>query len=297
MITEGEKPSDLARRLPPGSYEVRQPVERSGLIFARVRHRTNGTPFEGGITPAADILSLHQTTFKGRAWRNGSLIHDGAIGARSLSLVKSGDQSDVRLTGEIDIVQVFLPPESISAVAAEVCGIPVGLLIEGWVKDSRLEFLVARTMAALETATVGTRVETDVLALKLAEHLVRHYGGRYGRVSNAIRYGGLSPTQLRRVLEFMDANLQWDVHLTDIAALAGLTPYHFLRSFHSETGLTPHQWLIRRRIARAKSLLAETTLPIAEIAFVVGYASQSAMTAAFSRLTGTSPKQWRMSGR
>jgi AraC family transcriptional regulator len=109
-----------------------------------------------------------------------------------------------------------------------------------------------------------------------------------------VRYGGLSPPQLRRVLEFMDANLHSDVQLADLAALVGVTPYHFLRSFYVEAGVTPHQWLIRRRIARAKSLLCDSSLSIAEIALAVGYGSQSAMTAAFSRLTGVSPKQWRM---
>lgn len=293
MGTVGENPSDLAERLPPGSYVVCEPIQRSGLIYAHVRHRTAGLPFEGGITPAADILSLHRTTFDGRAWRNGRLIHDGSIAAHSISLVKAGDESVVALTGDLDIVQVFLPHGAVGALAAEINGRPASLSVEGWTNDPVVESLVERTLAALKSSVGESRLETDILALKLAEHMVRYHGGGGGTVFRRTYFGGLSPLVLRRVLDFIDANLQHDIQLTDLAREVQLTPYHFLRSFHAETGLTPHQWVMRRRIGRAKSLLADTNLPIAEIALAIGYASQSAMTAIFSRLVGITPREWR----
>ena len=117
--------------------------------------------------------------------------------------------------------------------------------------------------------------------------------GRFGPQFQ-VKRGGLAPWQLNRLFEYMDANLGSELRLADLASQVGLSPFHFVRSFRSETGMTPHQWLVRRRICQAKTLLTKSDLSIASVAAAIGYASQSAMTTAFSRLVGLTLKQWRV---
>lgn len=294
MVETGEEPADLAQRMPAGAYRLQGPVERSGLVFARLTYHATDRPFENGLTPAADILSFHRSTFEGRVWQNGELIHDAVIEAGTVALARAGVQTDVQLKGSIDVVQVFVPKPIMSALAAEIYGKPVQLGIEGWVAEAETGRLVMRTLHALGGQNVGAHLNASILALQLAERLLLRFPDRSARpYGNALRRGGLAGWQLRRLLDYIEENLANDLRLENLAAQVHLSPFHFMRTFHAETGLTPHQWLVRRRMARAKALLAGSRLPIAEVAAAAGYGSQSALTAAFSQLFGISPGQWR----
>ena len=280
--------------MPQGAYHFTGPAERSGIAFARLRHRSIGAPLEAGLTPECDIMSLHLSPLKGRAWSNGKIIHAGDIKADSLSLVKAGVQSDVAIAGDIDIVQVFLPPQSMAELSAEILGWPTQPIIDGWVFDRTLEFLTLRAFRASVSRHPAAFLAADALAIQLAERLLRQHGASGGpRLPSGPRFGGISPHRMRHLVDFIEANLKCELSLKALAAEVHLSPFHFLRAFQAETGITPHHWIMRRRIARAKQLLAHSDLPLAIIAAEVGYASQSALTAAFSKMVGSSPGRWR----
>jgi transcriptional regulator of acetoin/glycerol metabolism len=105
--------------------------------------------------------------------------------------------------------------------------------------------------------------------------------------------GGLPRYKLRRAVEFVDANLDRVVHLKDMASVAGVSPYHFHRQFKKTTGLTPHQFIVQRRIERAKVLLAQSNLPIIDVAVRVGFVDQSHFTTTFRKLTSMTPRIYR----
>jgi AraC family transcriptional regulator len=81
--------------------------------------------------------------------------------------------------------------------------------------------------------------------------------------------------------------------LTDLAGLLNLSRFHFVRTFKQSTGLPPHRFLMARRIERAKELLAEPGLPIAEVSRRAGFHGVTQLTRAFRRLTGTTPSGFR----
>ena len=83
----------------------------------------------------------------------------------------------------------------------------------------------------------------------------------------------------------------------EIAGVAHVSPYHFARSFKAATGLSPHQYVIQRRVERAKTLLTGGDLSIAEVAGAVGFANQSHLAFHLRRLLGVSPKALRQSSR
>ena len=105
--------------------------------------------------------------------------------------------------------------------------------------------------------------------------------------------GGLSPAKLRSVKAFVNENLSSNLSLTDIAALVQMGPCHFARAFKESTGLSPHQYLLRRRIDRAVEMLKDERSSLAGIAYDLGFSSQGHFTTVFRKFTGTQPTNFR----
>ncbi len=105
--------------------------------------------------------------------------------------------------------------------------------------------------------------------------------------------GGLTPARLRHVKNYIHSHLNEELSLRELAKLAQLSPYHFGRLFKQSTGLSPHQFVMRQRIAKGRELLAEEYLSIAEIGDQLGFASQSHFTTVFRNLAGTTPSRYR----
>lgn len=105
--------------------------------------------------------------------------------------------------------------------------------------------------------------------------------------------GELPAYRFRRVSEYIEENLQRALPLADLSAVVHMSPYHFARLFHGTTGLPPHRFVMRRRIDRARQLLAARTVPIAEVACSVGFRTPSHFTTTFRRITGMTPTEYR----
>lgn len=105
--------------------------------------------------------------------------------------------------------------------------------------------------------------------------------------------GAFSSRDWNRVCEYIDAHLHDEIMLVDLADTAGWSVRHFSRVFRQSTGQTPHNFIVRRRIDRAKDLLKARSLPLAEIALTCGFADQSHFTTAFRKVTGLTPLRWR----
>ena len=107
--------------------------------------------------------------------------------------------------------------------------------------------------------------------------------------------GELPAYRLRRVAQYIHDNLQRELRLADLSAVVHMSPYHFARLFKRSTGVPPHQFLLRHRIAEARGLLAAQKVPIAEIARSVGFRTPSHFTTTFRRVTGMTPSAYRSS--
>ena len=107
--------------------------------------------------------------------------------------------------------------------------------------------------------------------------------------------GQLTLVQQRQLADFVEANIASSISLSELAGVAGLSRYHFARSFSRTYGRPPHQYLLLRRISLATSLLATTSLPVADIALLVGFSSPARLSIAFRRIVGRSPIEFRQS--
>jgi AraC family transcriptional regulator len=147
----------------------------------------------------------------------------------------------------------------------------------------------------LQAAIKGESVAGQPSAQSLADALVTPFLRRYGvtRQSPGKVTDGLSPYKLRRTIAYIKDHLEQDLSLVTLAAVGETSPAHFARLFKQATGLPPHQYVLRCRMERAKQLLAETDLPLSEIALQVGCADQSHFTALFRAHVAQTPKAYR----
>src|SRR5713226_268425 len=102
--------------------------------------------------------------------------------------------------------------------------------------------------------------------------------------------GTLPGGRLRRVTEYIQQNLDKDLTLAELAAVVYMSPYHFARLFKGSTGVPPHRFVVRQRIARASAFLATEELSIAQISRMVGFRTPSHFTTVFRRVTGITPR-------
>lgn len=112
-----------------------------------------------------------------------------------------------------------------------------------------------------------------------------------------VHRGGLSPKALRRVTAYVEQHLAADIRLETLATQAGVSVFHLIRAFKESTGLTPHRYVLSRRVARAKQLLVTTDLPLLDIALQVGFSDHSHFSKHFQRATGMSPRTFRHANR
>lgn len=142
--------------------------------------------------------------------------------------------------------------------------------------------------ADLESHRPGGRLYAEAMATALAVHILRNYSAHSYQ---SVRYlGGLSPTQLKLVTNYINDHLDRELSLEELAAIAQLSAYHFCRSFKRSTSLTPHQYVIRQRVERAKLLLKDGKMGISEVAVACGFTHQSHLNRHFKKSTGLTPK-------
>ena len=119
-------------------------------------------------------------------------------------------------------------------------------------------------------------------------------GAGFGSAAEIQQQIGTLPSwRLRRVTEYIQQNLDKDLTLAELAALVCMSRYHFARLFKGSTGVPPHRFVVRQRIARARGVLATSELSIAEISRLVGFRTPSHFTTVFRRVLGITPGAYR----
>jgi AraC family transcriptional regulator len=156
-------------------------------------------------------------------------------------------------------------------------------------QDALIQGIFCALREEIESSKIGGYLLIDSLKTTLAIHLLRNYCTTKPKLSSYA--DGLSKSTLQQVTEYINEHLHQDVKLNELAAIAQMSPYHFLRLFKQSLGVTPHQYILQRRIEKAKCLLQHGELSIADVAARVGFCDQSHFTRYFKRIVGVTPKQ------
>jgi AraC family transcriptional regulator len=143
----------------------------------------------------------------------------------------------------------------------------------------------------LESQRPGGKLYAEQMANTLAIHLLRFYSSSNHQLRE--RWDCVSPHRFQPVFDYIEDSLDQDISLSTLSQIANLTQYHFLRTFKEITGLTPHQYVIRQRVKRAKQLLQQGKMSISEVALICGFTHQSHLHRHFKRLLGVTPGEFR----
>jgi AraC family transcriptional regulator len=196
----------------------------------------------------------------------------------------------VRLFGPAENILVTLNHRLVSEIGASQGALHVELRTAFGLEDVLIQQLVYAIQEEATSASTDSQY-VQALGAALAAHLVRRYASdspdRSARRCRMVR------PSLGAVLEYIDQNLDGRLTLPRLAEVARLSVFAFVRSFKTSTGVPPHRYILRRRVERAKLLLSDAALNIAEVALRCGFGDQSAFTTTFRRLTSQTPRAYR----
>jgi AraC family transcriptional regulator len=230
------------------------------------------------------------------AWRGEHVAADGTFAPHSktvgaLTVVPNGPLPAARSLRQCDLLYCAFDHNLMSEVRSEIEGeVPHSLRLRSYVRDHAVSDILSLLFEEVKLGGMSTRLYIDSLAHALTVRFLflgeRPSGQSRGPAT-------LSRRKLSRVQELIESRLNADLSLQELAAEVGYSRSHFLRAFHATTGVTPHRYVLNRRIERARRLLSGTDMTIAQVAYCCGFSSQAHLTLAFRKLCGITPGEYR----
>ncbi|MBK1665451.1 AraC family transcriptional regulator [Rhodospirillum rubrum] len=250
--------------------------------------------FQRYETPDHHTLSLYVDGGTGIRRLAGERLRIGDhAGPGSLCVMPAEVTSDWSVDGPVRLFHFYIPRVVFNRAVLETLDLDparVSLRDESFLRDPVLEGMIRSAMLALSWNDPAERVALTHAGRALIAYMAARLTDRGARALPAM--GGLTPRVVARLRAFIEANLERALSIDDLAAVADLSPFHFARAFKATLGEPPHAYVQSRRIERAKTLLRADRLPLAEIALLCGFASQSHFTARFRQATGQTPGRY-----
>jgi AraC family transcriptional regulator len=161
--------------------------------------------------------------------------------------------------------------------------------------DDVIDQIGRSILSELKVETAASRAYVEAASLTLAARLLQKYcdSGACAPTDSDSNAQSLDHVRLRRVLDYIAANIKDDITLVKLAGIAGYSAFHFARKFTLAMGISPHRYISRIRLENAMAELAAGRLPLAQIALNAQFSSQASFTRAFHRATGMTPKRYR----
>jgi AraC family transcriptional regulator len=290
LITPDERLDYIPFPPAAGSFQLGWSGLRAEHFRMTLNHELHFPPM------AQHLLILYQRPPDEMSLKNEDLTLSTPPSPGSVAIIPAGGSSTQGFwRGSSDAVHVQLDPQLIARVAVEAFDLDPDRVELPTVYDlshPQLQAAILAIDAELAAGVPGGRLLAESLGNVLAVNLIRHITGNE-RAAQQPR-GGLPKNKLRAAMEYIDAHLDSELTLDQLAAVAHLSSYHFARMFKVSTGLPPHQFVIARRVDRAKRLLrGDDELSLAQVASRAGFFDQGHFTRHFKRLVGVTPKQFR----
>ena len=234
------------------------------------------------------IVQIRDSAWAERRGASGSwfpfLIERG-----SLAIVPSGPVPDVRLLTPSDMILCALEQTFTREIALEIDRQPASDTTFH-IRDTPIEGLVTLMINDLESPRPCAQY-SETLAHALAMRFLLHGGWSEHTLNSSVE--ALPPRILRRIRDRIEAELDTELSLASLAKESGYSRAHFLRMFRAATGLTPHQYVLERRLGAAQQLLRQSKMMLADIALKCGFSSQTHMNDVFRKRLGVTPLEYR----
>jgi len=279
--------AEMARVL--GTAPFRMALDPSGAGIAHWKHE----PLHDVVEPMSHhVIMAYNGSMQRMERRSGRSVATGTFRPGVVIIIPEGSSSRWDIPKPVDVVQLYLPHATLKRVADESeTATPTDLLERTAHPDPITSRLLLSAAGVVENNGALDTLFRHQLVDLLATRLLAAHTSSPTTFQPAM--GGLSPKVLLRAIERLRSNSDADVSLDALASDAGLSRFHFCRAFKESTGLSPHAWLRQYRIEQAMNMLRNTDASIVSVAVEFGYASQTAFAAAFRRLTGEAPSDWR----
>lgn len=247
------------------------------------------------VTPASDrgfLIGVSLTAGHRRQIISGNRSASHDFEKDSVYIRNFEEDYRADLHGAFDFVLVELS----RAFVANACYERNGTDIEGFSllpgrKDPIFGHLAQVLALTLDSQSEASPLFVEQLGVTIGTHLIDHYGNAAAQSSR--KRPRLSSLHETRAKDMLLAKAQGNVSLGEIASACNLSRSYFIQAFRETTQRTPHQWLLERRIDRARELLRHSDSSLSDIAIACGFSDQSHFTRTFSQLVGTPPGTWR----
>jgi len=287
-IADG-RPADVEMARVLRTAPIRIASDPSSGVIAHWKHGA----LHDVVEPMADhVVMTYAGSMQRLERRSGRSVAIGTARTGVVTIIPAGSSARWDIPGTVNVVQLYLPHTTLARVAGEADTAAPGDLLE---RTGHPDLITSRLLLSAADALEGSAALdalfrqqlTDIVATRL---LAAHTGSP---TTFQPVMGGLSPKVLLRAIERLRSDSDADVSLAALASDAGLSRFHFCRAFKESTGLSPHAWLRQHRLEQAMNMLRDTNASIVTVAAALGYASQTAFAAAFRKLTGETPSDWR----
>ncbi|MFB2981210.1 helix-turn-helix domain-containing protein [Microseira sp. BLCC-F43] len=217
--------------------------------------------------------------------------HSNLVGQNNTFILAAGALHRCDWQQDIEFMFVGIDPHVFVQVGQELVNRDRIELIPHFatLQDPLIQGILLTLKQELIHPGINTNLFVDRLKTTLVEHLLRSYGVQ--KVQIATYADGLPRHKLNQILDYIEAHLDCDLELEELAQQIGMSQFYFSRLFKQSLQITPHQYVIQRRVERAKQLLRKSELNLAEIALECGFANQGHLNRHFKRLTGATPKE------
>jgi AraC-like DNA-binding protein len=219
-------------------------------------------------------------------------VSSGSYPIGGVSAIDLQEEPAVLLPNPFDTLVLYVTQAALDEVAYAHRAPRVEQLV--WPQgafDPVVHHLGLTLLSSLERPHSAPNIFLDHVLQAMNCHFVYSYGGM--KISTPQFRGGLSSLQMRRATELLEAHLDGKIGLQQIADACELSVSHFARAFKQSFRRPPYKWLMERRVDKARDLMANSRLPLTDIAIRCGFADQSALNRVFKRIHGVTPGIWR----
>jgi AraC family transcriptional regulator len=237
------------------------------------------------------LVAIHVGAAAKVSCRRAGVSHTGSAVQGDIDIIPAHTCARWEIHDQHDTALILSLPPSLLDVVAEEQGFDsrhVEIRNRFQVRDPQLENIGWALKTEMESNYPSGRLYVESLAVSVASRLVSAYSSIARPMHQ--QAGGLGGRRLKQTLAYIEDNLSEDLSLSQLASIAGISASHFKTLFRESAGVPLHQYVIQRRIDRAKDLLMASKLSIAEIAFATGFSHQSHLARHMRRASGLSPR-------
>lgn len=266
-------------------------LEGRNIRIARVRHRLLDNYAAQPTSDHCIGFSLRQHGQVNRFYgtrKSGTSEH-----ARTTTIMPAGHGSVWQCDEDTEVLHVYLDDDVLRRHINDTHEVDPGsieLLDTMGAADPFLTRLAPLLLQQLSEPQHTTQLMLDGIEQVIAAHLIGTYSSSVHQVESD---PPLDASTITKVMDYMRAHLEDDISLEDLAAQTSMSLFSFARAFKASTGVSPHQMLLAERVARTSDLLRNSDMTLAEIAYAVGFSSQSHMTTTFAKQMGVTPGRYR----